>query len=62
MVKNGLAIHKVSPAVQAEWRRMVEGVYPKVRGTIMPVEAFDAVKGFRDEYRAAGHAAKGAGR
>jgi len=52
MVKNGLKIHKVPPDVQAQWRRMVEDIHPKVRGGIMPAEAFDAVKKYRDEYRA----------
>jgi TRAP-type C4-dicarboxylate transport system substrate-binding protein len=52
MVKNGLKIHKVPPEVQAQWRKMVEDVYPKVRGKIMPAEAFDTVKKYRDEYRA----------
>src|SRR5512135_1357314 len=32
---------------------MVEDVYPKIRGKIMPAEAFDTVKLYRDEYRAA---------
>jgi TRAP-type C4-dicarboxylate transport system substrate-binding protein len=52
MVKNGLKVHKVSPDVQAQWSKMVEDVYPQVRGKIMPAEAFDAVKKYRDEYRA----------
>ncbi|MBE0602608.1 MAG: TRAP transporter substrate-binding protein DctP [Deltaproteobacteria bacterium] len=52
MVKNGLKVHKVPPDVQAQWRKMVEDIYPKVRGGIMPAEAFDAVKKYRDEYRA----------
>ncbi len=62
MVKNGLKIHKIPPDVQAQWRKMVENVYPQVRGTIMPVEAFDAVKRYRDAYRAAQRVGKGAGR
>jgi hypothetical protein len=33
---------------------MVEDVYPQVRGKILPAEAFDAVKKYRDEYRASG--------
>jgi TRAP-type C4-dicarboxylate transport system substrate-binding protein len=52
MVKNGLKVHKVPPEIQAQWRKMVEDVYPQVRGKIMPAEAFDAVKKYRDEYRA----------
>jgi TRAP-type C4-dicarboxylate transport system substrate-binding protein len=59
MVKNGLKVHKVPPEVQAQWRKMVEDVYPVVRGKIMPAEAFDAVKGYRDEYRAAQQGGKG---
>ena len=62
MVKNGLKIHSVPPEVQAQWRKMVEDVYPRVRGKIMPAEAFDAVKGYRDEYRAAQRTQKGGAR
>jgi TRAP-type C4-dicarboxylate transport system substrate-binding protein len=58
MVKNGLKVHKVPPEVQAQWRKMVEDVYPQVRGKIMPAEAFDTVKLYRDEYRAAQRGAK----
>jgi TRAP-type C4-dicarboxylate transport system substrate-binding protein len=53
MVKNGLKIHTVPPEVQAQWRKMVEDNYPRIRGKIMPAEAFDTVKLYRDEYRAA---------
>jgi TRAP-type C4-dicarboxylate transport system substrate-binding protein len=60
MVKNGLKIHKVPPEVQAQWRKMVEDKYPQIRGKIMPAEAFDTVKLYRDEYRAVHRGAKGA--
>jgi TRAP-type C4-dicarboxylate transport system substrate-binding protein len=53
MVKNGLKVHNVPPEVQAQWRKMVEDIHPRVRGNIMPAEAFDTVKRYRDEYRAA---------
>jgi TRAP-type C4-dicarboxylate transport system substrate-binding protein len=59
MLKNGLKIHKVPPDVQARWRKMVEDIHPRIRGQIMPAEAFDTVKKFRDEYRAANVAGKG---
>ena len=62
MVKNGLKIHKVPPEVQAQWRKMVEDIYPRIRGKIMPAEAFDTVKGYRDEYRAAQSGGKSSGR
>jgi TRAP-type C4-dicarboxylate transport system substrate-binding protein len=60
MVKNGLKVHKVPPEIQAQWRKMVEDVYPQVRGKIMPAEAFDTVKRYRDEYRAAQRGVKSA--
>jgi TRAP-type C4-dicarboxylate transport system substrate-binding protein len=52
MIKNGLKVHKVPPDVQVQWQKMVEDIHPKIRGGIMPVDAFDAVKKLRDEYRA----------
>ena len=58
MVKNGLKVHKVPPEVQAQWRKMVEDIHPRIRGKIMPAEAFDTVKGYREEYRAAHRAGK----
>jgi len=62
MVKNGLKIHNVPQEVQAQWRKMVEDIHPKLRGNIMPAEAFDAVKKYRDEYRVAHRAQKGGAR
>jgi len=62
MLKNGLKIEKVPPAVREQWRKMIEEIHPRIRGQIMPAEAFDAVKKFRDEYRAAHGSAKGGAR
>lgn len=59
MVKNGLKIHEVPPEVQAQWRKMVEDIHPRIRGRIMPADAFDTVKKYRDEYRAAQRGGKG---
>jgi TRAP-type C4-dicarboxylate transport system substrate-binding protein len=59
MLKNGLKVHKVPPEVKAQWRKMVEDVHPQVRGKIMPAEAFDTVKRYRDDYRAAPREGKG---
>jgi len=53
MLKNGLKVARLSPEVHAEWVRMLEGLYPKIRGPIIPEEAFDAARAARDEYRAA---------
>jgi TRAP-type C4-dicarboxylate transport system substrate-binding protein len=59
MVKNGLKIHKVPPDVHKQWQVMVENIYPKVRGPIVPADSFDTVKKYRDEYRAGAAAGKG---
>ena len=53
MVKNGLKVSHVPPDAQAEWRKMVEDVYPRIRGKIIPADMFDAARKYRDEYRAA---------
>ncbi|NJD62844.1 MAG: C4-dicarboxylate ABC transporter substrate-binding protein [Deltaproteobacteria bacterium] len=62
MVKNGLKIHHVPPDAQAEWRKIVEDVYPRIRGSIIPAEMFDAARKYRDEYRASRGGGKGKGR
>ena len=59
MVKNGLKISAVPPDAQAEWRKLVEDVYPKIRGKIVPADMFDAARKYRDEYRAAHRGGKG---
>ena len=59
MVKNGLKITRVTPEVQAEWRKLIEDIYPRIRGPIVPADAFDAALASRNAYRAL--QAKGAG-
>ncbi|HEU5361343.1 MAG TPA: TRAP transporter substrate-binding protein DctP [Candidatus Deferrimicrobiaceae bacterium] len=51
MIENGLKITHVSSSVEAEWRKMVEDIYPQVRGKIIPADVFDAVRKYRDEFR-----------
>ena len=53
MVKNGLKISHVPPAAMEEWRKVVEDIYPRIRGKVIPADMFDAALNFRDEYRAA---------
>ncbi len=53
MIENNLKIAHLSGEVQAEWVRMFEGLYPRIRGPIVPEAAFDAARAARDEYRAA---------
>jgi TRAP-type C4-dicarboxylate transport system substrate-binding protein len=51
MVKNGLKIIHIPPSVEAEWRKIVEDAYPRIRGEIVPADVFDMVRRYRDEFR-----------
>lgn len=51
MKKNGLHVVPVDAKTAALWTRTAENLYPKVRGPIVPAEAFDDALRFRDEYR-----------
>jgi TRAP-type transport system periplasmic protein len=53
MVKRGLKVHRVTPAIEAEWRAVAEKAYPQIRGPIVPAELFDEVSRLLDERRAA---------
>jgi TRAP-type C4-dicarboxylate transport system substrate-binding protein len=53
MAKNGLKTGHAAPDAQAEWRKMMEEAYPRIRGTVVPADIFDLVRKYRDEYRAA---------
>jgi TRAP-type C4-dicarboxylate transport system substrate-binding protein len=52
MQKRKLQVIHVDAAAVAEWRKEVEGIYPKLRGGMVPAELFDQVRKLRDEYRA----------
>lgn len=52
MKKRGLQVHPVPPEAEAEWRQFLEGVYPKMRGTMIPPEIFDEVQRLLADYRA----------
>jgi TRAP-type C4-dicarboxylate transport system substrate-binding protein len=51
MQKRGLHVHALPPEVQAEWRQLAESVYPRIRGAMVPADAFDAVQGALADYR-----------
>jgi TRAP-type transport system periplasmic protein len=51
MKKRGLNVVAVSPAQKAQWQKLTESIYPKVRGPIVPPEAFDEAMRYRDEFR-----------
>jgi TRAP-type C4-dicarboxylate transport system substrate-binding protein len=54
MQRRGLQVTKLTPALQTEWHKFAEGIYPKIRGTLVPAETFDEVTRLLTEYRAGG--------
>ncbi|HEV8581002.1 MAG TPA: TRAP transporter substrate-binding protein DctP [Thermoanaerobaculia bacterium] len=53
MKKRGLTVVPVDAAARRQWQQLTESLYPKVRGTIVPADAFDAALHARDGWRAA---------
>jgi len=51
MKKLGVQVHPVPLELEREWREMADQLYPKIRGTIVPAETFDAVQKLVAEYR-----------
>ena len=51
MQKRGMRVTQLTPAVEAEWRALFEGVYPKIRGNLVPADVFDEVQRLLREYR-----------
>jgi shikimate 5-dehydrogenase len=41
------------------WRKTAEAMYPRIRGTIVPAEAFDEAMKYRDEFRKRAQASGG---
>ena len=52
MKKRGLIVQTPTAEVITEWQRFAEGVYPMLRGKIVPAEMFDEVQRLLKEYRA----------
>jgi len=52
MRKRGLQVHNLTPEIEAEWRREVTAIYPKIRGASVPADIFDEVVKKLEEYRA----------
>jgi TRAP-type C4-dicarboxylate transport system substrate-binding protein len=53
MKARGLTVHSVPPETEAEWRKLSESAYPKIRGTMVPADMFDEVVRLLKEYRGA---------
>lgn len=51
MQKRGLNVVAVDAKARALWQKTAEGLYPRIRGSVVPADAFDEAMKFRDEYR-----------
>ncbi len=56
MQQRGLQVHAVPPEARAEWRRLVELTYPRLRGFKVPADIFDEVMASLGEFRSADQA------
>jgi TRAP-type C4-dicarboxylate transport system substrate-binding protein len=52
MEKRGLKVQRLTPELDAQWRRAAEQMYPLVRGSMVPADFFDEVQRLLGEYRA----------
>jgi TRAP-type C4-dicarboxylate transport system substrate-binding protein len=52
MEKRGLQVHPVGPEEEKVWREFAEGLYPKIRGRLVPADMFDEVVQILRDYRA----------
>lgn len=51
MKQRGLQVHSLTPELEAEWRQLAQSVYPRIRGTMVPADMFDAVQRALAEFR-----------
>jgi hypothetical protein len=51
--RSGLQVHPVTPQLEDEWRRFAEGIYPRLRGSMVPADMFDQARQRVAEYRSA---------
>lgn len=56
--RHPLNVHRLTPAVAAEWRTLVEKIYPDIRGALVPAELFDRVQKHLADFRTADGSAK----
>jgi TRAP-type C4-dicarboxylate transport system substrate-binding protein len=52
MQKRGLQVHPLTPEAEMEWRRLLDTVYPRIRGKMVPEDIFDEVQRLLVQYRA----------
>ncbi len=52
MRRRGLTVHRPDAAQMAEWNALAENLYPRIRGSMVPADTFDAVFSHLRAYRA----------
>lgn len=52
MKKRGLSVNQPNDEQRKAWEALAEGVYPRIRGTLVPADAFDEVFAHLKAYRA----------
>ncbi len=52
MQQHGLQVHALTPAAETEWQELAAQLNPKIRGTIVPADIFDAVQLHLKNFRA----------
>jgi TRAP-type C4-dicarboxylate transport system substrate-binding protein len=50
--KWALTVHTLAPDIERQWRAFAEGIYPNIRGTLVPSDVFDEARRLVNEYRA----------
>jgi len=49
----GLTVHQPTPEAEQAWRQLVQSVWPRIRGTLVPADTFDVVQDLLARYRTA---------
>lgn len=52
MKKRGLTVNRPTPEQMKEWNALADGLYPRIRGKLVPTETFDEVVGHLKTFRA----------
>lgn len=58
MRARGLQVHSLTPDIEQRWAQFCEGVYPQIRGRLVPADMFDRTLELVREFRAANATAK----
>lgn len=52
MKKRGLTVNQPNAAQIKEWNALADGLYPRIRGKLVPAEQFDEVVRHLKDFRA----------